>query len=40
MRDKDFIPDLLTHDGPFTGECTISGVVMQMTAILMTTVAF
>jgi hypothetical protein len=33
MNEKDFIPDLLTRDGPFTGLYTISYVVMQLTAI-------
>jgi hypothetical protein len=39
MCDKDFIPDLLTHDGPFTGKYTISCKMMQLTAVLMTRAA-
>jgi len=34
MRDKDCIPDLLTDEGPSTAKYTISGVVLQLTAIL------
>jgi len=34
MRDKDFIPDLLTDEHPLTGKYTISCVVMQLTAIV------
>jgi len=35
IRDKDFIPDLLPDEGPFTGlYYTISCVVMQLTAML------
>jgi hypothetical protein len=40
MYHKDFIPDLLTHDGPFTGQYSISYVVMQLKAILMTWAVF
>jgi hypothetical protein len=40
MCNGDYIPDLLTHDGSFTGWSTISNVVMQLTAILMMTAAF
>ena len=34
MHDEDFIPDLLTDEGPSTVQYTISCVVMQLTAIL------
>jgi len=34
MRNEDFIPDLLTDEGPSTGQYTISCMVMQLTAIL------
>jgi hypothetical protein len=40
MGNLDFIPHLLTHDGPFPGSYTISYVVMQLTAILMMRAAF
>jgi hypothetical protein len=39
MNDQDFIPDLLTHDGPLTGCYTISCMVMQLTALLVTLAA-
>ena len=40
MHDKILIPDLLTDEGPSIGWCTISCMVMQLTAILWTRAAF
>jgi len=39
MHNKDVLPDLLTHDGSFTGYYTISSVVMLLTASWMRTAA-